>query len=127
MKDYHEPVDEMQPQDRNYTRALSSLKEEVEAVDWYHQRVATCTDPHLKAILEHNRDEEIEHACMTLEWLRRNMPGWDEELRTYLFTSGDITALEEGEEGEESEEAAGLESEAQQKGAAGLGLGGLKD
>ncbi len=98
MKDYHEPVEELSPQDRNFVRALSSLKEEVEAVDWYHQRVAACADPQLRKILEHNRNEEIEHACMTLEWLRRNMPGWDEELRTYLFTEGDITALEEGEE-----------------------------
>lgn len=124
MKDYHEPVDEMQPQDRNYIRALTSLKEEVEAVDWYQQRVATCTDPQLKAILAHNRDEEIEHACMTLEWLRRNMPGWDEELRTYLFTTGDITALEEGEEGEEGHDE---ESEsASESGASGLGLGSMK-
>jgi hypothetical protein len=124
MKDYHEPVDEMQPEDRNYVRALASLKEEIEAVDWYQQRVATCTDPQLKASLAHNRDEEIEHACMTLEWLRRNMPGWDEELRTYLFTSGDITALEEGEgvEEVEVEKSAVDESPA----AAGLGLGGMK-
>ncbi len=121
MKDYHEPVDEMQPQDRNYIRALTSLKEEIEAVDWYQQRVATCTDPQLKAILAHNRDEEIEHACMTLEWLRRNMPGWDEELRTYLFTTGDITALEEGEEGNVEEPESISES-----GASGLGLGSMK-
>ncbi|WP_208738192.1 encapsulin-associated ferritin-like protein [Oceanidesulfovibrio marinus] len=124
--DYHEPVEELQQQDRNFVRALSSLKEEVEAIDWYHQRVATCQDPQLKAIMAHNRDEEIEHACMTLEWLRRNMPGWDEELRTYLFTSGDITGLEE----------AGGEGEAQAEGAPepsgtpgpqnGLGLGRLK-
>lgn len=124
--DYHEPVEELQQQDRNFVRALSSLKEEVEAIDWYHQRVAACQDPQLKAIMAHNRDEEIEHACMTLEWLRRNMPGWDEELRTYLFTTGDITALEESEgEGEPQEEAA-AEPAAKPGTQSGLGLGRLK-
>ncbi|MBN1153525.1 hypothetical protein JXB12_01250 [candidate division KSB1 bacterium] len=109
MSDYHEPVDELQAQDRNYVRALNSLKEEIEAVNWYHQRVAATNDDHLKSIMAHNRDEEIEHACMTLEWLRRNMPGWDEELKTYLFTEGDITHLEEGtEEGAPSSHARDL-------------------
>ena len=94
MTDYHEPVAEMSAEDRNFTQALNSLKEEIEAVDWYHQRVATCKDPDLKKIMAHNRDEEIEHACMTIEWLRRNMDGWNEELKTYLFKEGDITELE---------------------------------
>lgn len=94
MYDYNEPVQELGPQDRNFVRALNSLKEEIEAINWYHQRVATCKDDQLKRLLAHNRDEEIEHACMSLEWLRRNMPGWDEELRTYLFQEGDITDLE---------------------------------
>jgi ferritin-like protein len=79
---------------KDLTRALHSLIEEIEAVDWYQQRVDVTDDESLKAILEHNRDEEIEHACMALEWLRRNMPGWDEELRTYLFTEKKITELE---------------------------------
>ncbi len=95
MAEYHEPVGELSPKDRDIFRALNSLKEEVEAVDWYHQRVATCSDEGLKKILAHNRDEEIEHAVMTLEWLRRNMDGWDEEMKTYLFTEGEITELEE--------------------------------
>ncbi len=115
MSQYHEPVEELNADDRNYVRALNSLKEEIEAVNWYHQRVAACKDESLKAILAHNRDEEIEHAVMTIEWLRRNMPAWDEELRTYLFTEGDITALEEGEEGEGSG-----------AGASDLGVGSLK-
>lgn len=97
MSMYHEPPGEMSERDRDFVRALNSLKEEIEAVDWYHQRVAAGGDEHLKRIMAHNRDEEIEHACMTLEWLRRNMPGWEDELRTYLFTEGDITRLEEGE------------------------------
>ncbi|MGQ1888897.1 encapsulin-associated ferritin-like protein [Thermophagus sp. OGC60D27] len=97
MSNYHEPAEELSAEARNFSRALNSLKEEIEAVDWYHQRVDLTEDESLKKIMAHNRDEEIEHACMTLEWLRRNMPGWDEELRTYLFSEGDITELEEGE------------------------------
>lgn len=85
MSDYHEPVEELSPQARDFSRALKSLKEEVEAVDWYHQRVVTTKDQKLKDILEHNRDEEIEHACKTIEWLRKNMPVWDKELREQLF------------------------------------------
>ncbi|MCF8234739.1 MAG: ferritin-like domain-containing protein [Bacteroidales bacterium] len=103
MSQYHEPTEELSEKARNITRALLSLKEEIEAVDWYNQRVDVTKDEHLKNILAHNRDEEIEHACMTIEWLRRNMDGWDDELRTYLFTEGDITNLEAGEE-EEAEE-----------------------
>lgn len=90
MSNYHEPADELSAQARDFSRALNSLKEEIEAVDWYHQRVDLTKDEQLKEIMAHNRDEEIEHACMTLEWLRRNMPGWDEELRNYLFKEGDI-------------------------------------
>lgn len=97
MTDYHESWDALPEGVRNIHRAVTSLKEEIEAVDWYHQRVAMCTDENLKAVLAHNRDEEIEHAAMTLEWLRRNMPGWDEQLRTYLFTEGPITGIEDGE------------------------------
>ena len=67
-------------------RAIVSMMEELEAVDWYDQRVAAATDPALAAVLAHNRDEEKEHFCMTLEWLRRNDPKLDEHLRTYLFT-----------------------------------------
>ena len=105
MSNYHEPVEELDQHTRNCVRALNSLKEEIEAVDWYHQRVAATKDEDLKAILAHNRDEEIEHAAMTLEWLRRNMDGWEEELKTYLFTEAPITEVEEeGESEEESSE-----------------------
>jgi len=97
---YHEPAEELSNEARNFTRALNSLKEEIEAVDWYHQRVDTSDDQELKDIMGHNRDEEIEHACMTLEWLRRNMPGWDEELRNWLFKEGSIV---EGHGEEESQ------------------------
>ena len=76
-------------------RAIASLMEELEAVDWYDQRVAATRDPELRALLAHNRDEEKEHAVMTLEWLRRRDPRLDRELRTYLFTDGDILAVED--------------------------------
>lgn len=102
MSNYHEPVELLNEKTRNITRAINSMKEELEAVDWYNQRVEASSDPELKAIMAHNRDEEIEHACMTLEWLRRNMGKWDEELKTYLFTSGPITGIEENEQGKES-------------------------
>ncbi|MCC5910166.1 MAG: hypothetical protein JJT76_06995 [Clostridiaceae bacterium] len=95
MSNYHEPVEVLDEKTKNITRAINSLKEEVEAVDWYNQRVVASNDEELKAIMAHNRDEEIEHACMTIEWLRRNMEGWDEELRKYLFTEGSILEAEE--------------------------------
>jgi uncharacterized protein len=98
MSDYHEPTEELSAKTRDITRALTSLKEEVEAVAWYQQRVDTTQDEELKAVLEHNRDEEIEHACMAIEWLRRNMPVWDEELRENLFKEGDIAHHHDDEE-----------------------------
>ena len=94
MSDYHESPKQISEKTKDFTRALHSLMEEVEAVDWYQQRVDVTSDESLKSVLAHNRDEEIEHACMTLEWLRRNMPGWNEELKTYLFTDKPITELE---------------------------------
>ncbi len=107
MKDYHEPFESMSPECTNIVRAISSLVEELEAVSWYHQRVEVCKDEQLKKILAHNRDEEIEHACMALEWLRRNMDTWDEELKTYLFSKGDITELEEEEGNEQNNSKSG--------------------
>ena len=71
-------------------RAIISLMEELEAVDWYNQRVDACTDPELRTILAHNRDEEIEHAAMTLEWIRRRNAVFDKELREVLFKDGPI-------------------------------------
>lgn len=94
MKDYHEPPESLTGETRDFIRALNSLKEEIEAVDWYQQRLDVTSDKQLKKILLHNRNEEIEHACMALEWLRRNMDGWDEMLKTYLFTEKDILKVE---------------------------------
>jgi ferritin-like protein len=76
-------------------QAITSLMEELEAADWYRQRADDCDDAALKEILLHNMREEIEHAAMVLEWLRRNCPDFDRELREYLFTEGDIAAKEQ--------------------------------
>jgi uncharacterized protein len=76
-------------------------------VDWYNQRAEACTDPQLKAVLQHNRDEEIEHACMALEWIRRNFPKFNEALKAYLFTTGEITAIEKEAKASDETEPAG--------------------
>lgn len=94
MANYHEPPEALTKKTKDYSRALNSLKEEIEAVDWYQQRVDATADKQLKKILAHNRDEEIEHACMLIEWLRRNMDSWDEMLKTFLFMEKDITKIE---------------------------------
>lgn len=97
----HERREDLQPETIDRHRAVASIMEELEAVDWYDQRIDATGDPELKAILAHNRDEEKEHAAMTLEWLRRHDPKLDEHLRTYLFTSKNILAIEdEAEHGE---------------------------
>lgn len=92
---YHEPIEELSDATRDMHRAIESLMEEFEAVDWYNQRVDACKDKDLKAILEHNRDEEKEHAAMVLEWIRRKDPKMDEFLKEFLFKSGSITQAEE--------------------------------
>lgn len=74
-------------------RALASLQEEMEAIDYYHQRQDATNDEDLKAILIHNRDDEMEHATMLLEWLRRTMPGFDFQMKKLLFSVGDLTVL----------------------------------
>lgn len=83
---YHEPVDELSEMTKDMHRAIVSLMEELEAIDWYNQRADTCKDHELKAILLHNRDEEKEHAAMVLEWIRRKDPAFSKELKDYLFT-----------------------------------------
>jgi len=83
---YHEPIEELSDETRDKHRAITSLMEELEAVDWYNQRADACKDAELRAILAHNRDEEKEHAAMVLEWIRRKDPAFDKELGDYLFT-----------------------------------------
>lgn len=85
-ENYHEPVNELSKATREMHQAIISLVEELEAVDWYNQRVDVCQDEELKAILEHNRDEEKEHAAMLIEWMRRQDAGFEKELKDYLFT-----------------------------------------
>lgn len=113
---YTEPYDYVGADAQDMARALKSLREELEATDYYHQRAQTVKDPELKKILEHNRDEEKEHAVMLLEWLRRHMDGWDKELKEYIFTSAPITEIENAAESGECDETPGKE---------GLGLGKL--
>ena len=113
----HEPQDRLSPQTIDRHRALTSIQEELEAVDWYDQRVNATSDAELADVLAHNRDEEKEHAAMTLEWLRRHDPVLDRHLRTYLFTTEPVTEVEHEEE-------AGGEDDAALGG--GLGIGSLK-
>ena len=87
---YHEPIDELTDDTRDMHRAITSLMEELEAVDWYNQRVDATKDPELAAILAHNRDEEKEHAAMVLEWMRRKDPTFEKELKDFLFTDKPI-------------------------------------
>lgn len=87
---YHEPVSELSDETRDMHRAIISLMEELEAVDWYQQRIDVCKDDELRRILEHNRDEEKEHAAMVLEWIRRRDPKFNDELKDYLFTEEPI-------------------------------------
>jgi len=87
---YHEPVSELSDETRDMHRAIISLMEELEAVDWYQQRIDVCKDDELRRILAHNRDEEKEHAAMVLEWIRRRDPKFNDELKDYLFTEEPI-------------------------------------
>jgi ferritin-like protein len=92
---YHEPIEELSDETRDRHRAITSLMEELEAIDWYNQRADVCKDSALKAILEHNRDEEKEHASMLLEWIRRNDPSFSKKLKDYLFTEKHIAHTSE--------------------------------
>jgi ferritin-like protein len=103
-------------------RAIVSIMEELEAVDWYDQRADATHDADLAEVLAHNRDEEKEHAAMTLEWLRRRDPAWDEKLRTYLFTDGDILDIEHVAEHEAGDESVGSPGSSDGS----LGIGSLR-
>ena len=118
----HEPEDRLTPETINRHRALASIQEELEAIDWYAQRVDATTDAELAAVLAHNRDEEKEHAAMAIEWLRRHDAVLDRHLRTYLFTSGSITEIETEEESADdgAPEATGRDASGS------LGIGSLK-
>jgi uncharacterized protein len=118
---YHESESKLRPETLDNHRALTSMQEELEAADWYDQRVDAATDQGLKDILAHNRDEEKEHFAMLLEWYRRRDAKMDAHLKEYLFTSGSLVALEQANAGGENaaEGAAG-------GGSGSLGIGSLK-
>jgi uncharacterized protein len=116
----HEDPEVLGPEVIDRHRAIASLMEELEAVDWYDQRVQACKDEELKRILAHNRDEEKEHAMMVLEWLRRHDPKLDEHMRTYLFSDGSIVGREH-----EVEQGASSSSEGPAEGGS-LNLGSLR-
>lgn len=96
---FHESDEKLSIKTKELHRAINSLIEELEAINWYQQRVDATENEELKEILAHNRDEEKEHAAMILEWIRRNDQPMAEELKTYLFTEGKITEIEEEEHG----------------------------
>ncbi|MEJ2052796.1 MAG: hypothetical protein P8X42_02660 [Calditrichaceae bacterium] len=98
----HEQKEDLSESVLDAHRAYRTLIEEVEAIDWYNQRAEATDDEKLRAIFIHNRNEEMEHACMTLEWIRRNESGWHERMNTYLFKDETITELEDEEESSES-------------------------
>ena len=115
---YHEAEDRLRAETRDNHRALTSMMEELEAVDWSDQRVDAATDPELREILAHNRDEEKEHFVMVLEWLRRRDRKFSDELRSRLFAEGSIVAQEQAEKGD-----AGAQAES---GDGSLGIGSLR-
>ena len=91
----HAPREKLSTKTLTLHHAIVSLKEELDAVDWYRQRADDCPDAALAAVLLHNMREEMEHACMVLEWIRRNSPEFEGYLRTYLFTDAPITEVED--------------------------------
>ena len=115
--DLHEDPARIGPQVIDRHRAIVSIMEEFEAIDWYDQRAAATEDAELRAILMHNRDEEKEHAAMALEWLRRRDPALNGHLRTYLFTDGPVTEIEHRKEDAKTEAGASDGS---------LGIGSLR-
>ena len=94
---YHEPLELLSEETRNMHRAIVSLKEELEAVDWYQQRAEACSDEELRGVLVHNKNEEIEHAMMNLEWIRRHSEVFDTNIKTYINAKGPILAVEKSQ------------------------------
>jgi uncharacterized protein len=116
---YHESEDKLRPETMDNHRAFTSMQEELEAADWYDQRVDAATDPDLKAILAHNRDEEKEHFAMLLEWYRRRDAKMDAHLKEYLFSTGSLIAREQASAG-------GGDGGGEAGGGGALGIGSLK-
>ncbi len=118
----HENPDVLSDHTKDVHRAIVSLMEELEAVDWYQQRAEACVDNELRAVLTHNKNEEIEHAMMNLEWIRRNEPKFAENVDIYLKSSGPITEVEKETKGE----APGSASEPSSSSSGSLRIGSLK-
>jgi ferritin-like protein len=118
---YHESEGKLRPETQDNHRALTSMQEELEAADWYDQRVDAATDPQLKEILAHNRDEEKEHFAMLLEWYRRRDAKMDEHLKEYLFSRGSLIAREQAVAGD-----GGGAAGSSAGGGGSLGIGSLK-
>lgn len=97
---FHEAEGKLSQETKDAHRALVSLQEELEAIDWYRQRADVADNADLRAVLLHNMSEEVEHACMLLEWLRRNVQLFDKNLKKYLFKEAPITDIEEEATGE---------------------------
>ena len=129
---YHEPAELLSEDTKDMHRALVSLQEELEAVDWYQQRADGTNEPELKAILVHNKNEEIEHAMMVLEWIRRRNPKFDANIHTYLMKEGPITELEAAEKageaggGSENGKSSSASATSPQGAFGSLGIGSLK-
>ncbi len=122
---FHEAEEHLRPETRDDHRAWASLQEELEAVDWYNQRVDAVGDPELARILAHNRDEEKEHAAMVIEWLRRRDPAWNAKLRQYLFTEASVLEIEHAAE-EGADAPAPAPAPASGDGAGSLDIGSLR-
>jgi ferritin-like protein len=122
----HEAAELLRPETIDRHRAWTSLQEELEAADWYDQRVDAATDGELGGILAHNRDEEKEHASMLLEWLRRRDPKLDQHLRTYLFTDAPILELEADDTGSGDSTADNTQANSAPASNGSLGIGSLK-
>jgi ferritin-like protein len=115
---YHEPLELLSEDTRNLHRAIVSLCEELQAVDWYHQRAEACSDDELRAVISHNENEEIEHAMMNLEWIRRHSSVFDANIKKYLGSTGSILAVESA--------GGGGASAASASPGVGLGIGSLR-
>jgi ferritin-like protein len=126
----HEAPELISEDTKNMHRAIVTLIEELEAVDWYQQRADACSDKELREVILHNKNEEIEHAMMTLEWIRRHSAEFDEQLRTYLFSDKPIVGVEEEETGKDDNDGqSGHDGKAPGKAApthGSLGIGSLK-
>ena len=120
---YHEPIELLSEETKNMHRAIVSLKEELEAVDWYQQRAEACSNEELRGVLVHNKNEEIEHAMMNLEWIRRHSDVFDANIKTYINAKGPIVAVEKQQAASEGGAGGGS---GPSSAATSLGIGSLK-